>query len=648
MVAITTIPTNETAPANAIYVSVNGSSTAAGTEAAPCSLQAGINKANATGSTIVLTGVSTQPYRVGALSLSKSIRFIAKGGDSPVLSGAKTVALSEVITETSTGLFYINHSSTLGDIRAEHIDPNYPQAGNRQQLFVNNVYYKQVATKGALVPLSFFYQRPTSTAGGRIYIKDDVRASGTKIELINQNEAVQFNAGSAGTTFVGVGFERYGNGVGLCQEDNVTFDRCSFYHFSFFAINSQYNDNLRVKGCKFAYTGSNAIKGGAGSRNWIIEDNDITYSNYANFSNIYNAAGMKIMNSHSAAVPVIQNFIIRRNKVSNTNRAPNIWLDIMCTGYQVYDNECSKGSMGIFFEISGHPNSPSYIVNNYCYDNGFGIFTSHSQDCYIYNNVCRNNSTNFKFKDDNRVQDNADQATLGYDYNSRNIRYVNNINDTSRSSSGSLVDGTSVDTRMSTAMVSEMHHNAYYRSTATQSIYKNWNKETFATLTDFRADPANEGYENESIGRTAESSNPYFVDNTSTVTKSTSPTKGKGAAVSGVVASILGVAPGTVVDIGNVRFLGKTTAQPEPPAEPVDPCATAVEDATAELQTQLGLATDTLRATELQLQSMTAERDTAIEQKNAAVASESTLRTKAVEDLSAVKLFVEQKLLTYQ
>lgn len=674
MVAIVTIPTNETVPSNAIYASYNGSSTAAGTEASPCSIVSAIGKANASGSTVVLTGVSTLPYRVGNISLGKSIRFIARPGDSPVLSGARLVSPSDVEIESTTGLYYFSQLA-FTNAPAEAVDPAYPQSANKQQLFINNIYYKQVATKGALVAQSFFYQAPGSgSSTGRIYVKDNITTAGTRIEAGGYADVVKYNAGSAGTTWTGIGFEKYANSFGLCQQDNVKHDRCSFYHFAYFGAQAQMNDNYTITKCKFMYTGSNAIQGGRDGKNWLIEDNEVGYSNYASFEDKYNAAGMKITNSHPNPTPVLQNFIIRRNLIYATKGAPNFWLDINCTGYQVYDNVCSGGTVGIFLEISGSPTYENYIVNNFCYNNGYGIHVAHSQNAYIYNNVFSNNAVNFKFKDDNRINDNAEQVALGYDWRARNIRFVNNILNGSRANTGALVEGTSQNSRASTAMVSEMNNNAYYRSNANQIIYKGWNKDQYATLTEFKADAANSGYDTESIGRTAEASNPFFASDTNTTTKSTSPTKGKGKAVTGVVATILGVPSGTVVDIGNVRFLGQGAVQPDP--EPADPCANAIEDATSALEGQLALSQDNLRAVNAQVVTLTAERDalkterdsavaakdTAIQERDAAVvardvantdrdianAALSTLNTKAVSDLTAVNLLVEQKLLTYQ
>lgn len=661
MVAIVTIPTNETVPANAIYASANGSATAAGTEAAPCSLVAAIGKAATSGSTIVLTGVASVPYRVGSISLGKSIKFIAKPGDSPVLSGARLVAVTDVDVETSTGLYYFSQTS-LPAINEEAIDPAYPQSANRQFLSVNNVNYTQVKTKAELAPLTFYYQPPTTgNTVGRIYVKDNITASGTRIEAASKMDTFFFNNGSGGCQFIGLGFERYGNTVGLIQVDNVTFDRCSFYHMTYFGINSQLNDKLTVKKCRFMYTGSNAISNGRDGTNWLIENNVIGYSNQNRHEDIYNAAGMKIVNSHINLNPVTQNFIIRRNLVFETLGAPNIWLDINCTGYQVYDNVCWKGSMGIFLEISGSPTQKNYLVNNFCFDNGTGIFLSHTQNTDVANNVCSNNGVDFKFKDDNRPNPVPEQVAKGFDWNTRHNRVYNNIFNGSRNlATGALVEGTSGDSRPSTDLVSELNNNAYYRNDTRQVIYKGWNDRNYATLTDFKNDPANAGYDTESIGRTVEASNPFFESATSTVQKSTSPALGKGKAVTGIVAQILGVPSGTVVDIGNVRPLsadlsGQTTPPPEPPTEPEDPCASAIEDATSELRSQLALTTDNLRAANAQVASLTSERDAAVlarnealTQKDAVLAAHVTLKSQALTDLTAVKLLVEERLSAYQ
>lgn len=642
MVATVVIPTNETVPSNAIYASYNGSSTAAGTEAAPCSIVAAISKANATGSTIVLTGTVSQPYRVGGLSLSKSIRFIAKPGDSPVLSGARIVPISDVQTESTTGLYYFSQNA-FTNAPAEAVDPAYPQAGNKQQLFINGTYYTQVATKGSLAAQTFYYQAPASgSTVGRIYVKDNITTSGTKIEAGSHSDVVKYLSGSAGTSWTGIGFEKYANSFGLCQVDNVKHDRCSFYYFAYFGAQAQLNDRYTIVGCKFMYTGSNAISGGRDGTNWVIKNNEIGYSNNANFEDIYNAAGMKITGSHTNPVVLIQDFVISNNLVYATKRAPNIWLDINCTGYRVYDNVCCEGTAGIFLEISGGvaSNTANYIVNNFCYNNGYGIHVAHSQNAYIYNNVCSSNAVNFKFKDDNRPNSNADQLADGYDWRTRNVRVVNNIFNGSRNSSGALIDGTSVNSRLSTAMVSELNNNAYYRSNANQVIYKGWNDGVYATLTEFKADPANAGYDTQSIGRTVEASNPFFASPTSTTQKATSPALGAGKAVTGVVAEILGVSSGAVVDIGNVRPLGEGVIQ-DPNPEPTDPCANAIEDATAELQGQLSLSQDNLRAAEAKVVTLTTERD-------AAISAQITLRNKVIEDLTAVNTLVEQKLAGYQ
>ncbi len=653
---IEVITTNETIPAGAIYASPSGISSNTGAIGSPVNLQTAVTKASATGSTIVLRGGT---YRVATISLTKSIKFVAYPGEKPVLSGARQIIPSSFTAEGT--LYYTPHTVTFPNVGAEFAPAGSPIV-NLQQLFVNDEKYTQVASKGELVAKTFYVQEATSTVPGRIYVKDNLTITGLRIEASDKEVAFDTLGGSAGTTFVGIGFEKYANYPAQVDQNSVTFDRCTGHLNGRYGFTFKGGRDLVIKGCIASYNGMTGIGNGFLAKNYTIEKCKIYGNNTSNFRPEYGAGGIKIQSGYSDGATItqlVQGGIVRDNEVYNHPKEHGIWFDNFVMGVEVYRNECHNNATGIFFEASGHESYLSYIVDNLVYGNTYGLYTSHSAGVRFWNNTAVMNAVNERVHDGGRVQGKAALVAMGNDYRTRDVEFVNNLCDSSRSpsSTGSLVE--TAGTRAGASMVSRMSNNAYYRRAANQpaNIYKwyvNGASRTYTNITDFKA--AVPGYETGSIGRTAEATNPFLNDDYTV--KSTSPTKGAGAAVTGRIAAILGVAPGTVVDIG--RITGSAATPPiDPP--PTDACQVRIDDALNEQLGDIQLLNDTLnaRTTELaaanaSISTLTAEKaalqeqlataNTTISQRDATIAQKDA----TISSLNADKVTLQNQVSTLQ
>lgn len=603
MPQITLKPVTIVLPADTIYASPNGVATASGTQSSPTTLLGAISKARATGSTIALLGQLESPYRLGTILLNKSIKFVQAPGAKPVLSGAKLVSADDWVTEAS--LFYINHDVVFDGTSDLEPARDKPYAKNLQQLFVNNERYQQVGSKSELVAKTFYVQLATSTSPGRIYVKDNLKTSGLKVEVSVTDFTFTFRSGSGGCKFIGIGIEKYAEHVGFFDNHhNITFDGCTIHYNGRYGLGVRGCNNFTVRDCDISYSGLCGIGMGIVTYDLLIERNRIYGSNsQGNFALTWASAGIKLI---TGAVHGDNNTnIIRYNEVYDNN-SHGIWLDYLCRGYEIHDNLCYRNLTGIFVEASGKIGQPNLVVNNLVHSNKVGLYVSHARSTYFYNNTAVNNNISFKVHYNGRKNPNAAEVAKGYDFVTEDVKFVNNLCDSGQVGGSTFIESAS-NLRDTDQMVSEMHHNAYYRRVAArpETIYKwrdNGVNESYNTLGDFKA--AFPNYEVSSIIRSPIDAHPYFVSNNKYEVKPSSPTKSAGAPVPAAVSRILGLAADSTVDIGQMPKEDALTTDPNTDTTPivVDACQQRIDDALFDILAEIALANDTIFGLEAEIE----------------------------------------------
>lgn len=589
-------PTNETIPAGAVYVSPNGVSTNNGTPSSPKDFMSAFN-ALASGGTLALLGTVNNPYRLGKILINKRVNLLASPGNSPVISGAKVIPSSEFLFESTSNTYYKpNYATAFTPVGAAEATAARPFVVNLQQVFIDGNYITQVGSKNVLVPGSFF----VDTANSRLYIKDN--PANKKVEVTSEYQGITTTAASDNSKIVGIGIEKYAfSNLVVDGGDNLTIKSVSSFSSGFCNTILRNANSLSLLDHHVGYAGCVGIRVLGYVKNMTYNGGEVFNSNVAGFSGIWNASAMKCSNSESV-YPLLDTGINRiQNVTFRDNNTHQLWLDSNATGYRIYDCKLLKGKSGVFVEISDN----NYVVNCTFVGNTYGLYLCGANSVKGWNNTFSKNNKNVYVKDTSRRNANQQQFNAGYTWQCRNNEIVNNIFDGSPSSgSTSVLYHTESETSTtSNQMLARSSNNAYYRSSTTQPAsiisWDNGTQEYYNDLTTFRSEQPN--YESGSIGRTAVVPHPYFVENTLTI-KSDSPTKAAGAAVTGVVAEMLGVPSGTVVGVGAVSSVS-TPPTPEP-----DACDVLIADVVAEKDNTISNLNDALVLSQSQLTTLTSEK----------------------------------------
>ncbi len=628
-IAIFVQPTNETIPAGAIYASPNGVASNPGTAASPKDLASAYNATPANG-TLVLTGSLNTPYRQG-LTLSKKISVIAKPGDSPVLSGASIIPNSELTLEAGNIYFKEGFSPSYAPVDTQYADADHPQAVNLQQVFVNGVYFKQVATKGELVDNSFY------VSATRLYIKGDI--TGKTVEVSTKPYGIVVTSTGSGSRVVGIAVTKFGN-IGIHLKATATIDRVNTFYNGFRNVFLEAGASIKLLDVGYYYGGSAGCHVNPPTANLLVSGGKMVGNNIAKFAAHWTAAGVKMAGTFKG-YPLTPNGIrIIEGLEVQGDGTHGIWLDNNCHDVEIRKNKVTGCLAAIMAECSFQ----NYIVDNLCYNNSNGVLIQNAKQNVIANNTLVLNNRAVVIRGTGRVNPDAEQRAAGLTWTTEDNELYNNIYDRTPASSLLIETATNFP---GTKAISVMKNNAYNRESATKPANLfNWKNATgtydsYSNLTDFRADYPS--YEAGSIGRTAvttATSHPFFTPGTMTV-KADSPTINAGSTVSGVVADILGVADGTKVSIGSTLSAG-SIEPPEPPAA----CSVEIEEAVAPFRTQVNLLNDDLFAANNTIESLTAERNSLQTQVASLQAQLANADTTSAAKLAEVKTQL-QATLTY-
>lgn len=594
-------------PADAVYVAPNGLPGNAGTVSSPKDLVSGYN-ATPTNGTLVLSGTLATPYRQ-SLVVTRKINIVAKPGDSPVIEGSMVLPVSDFVLESDNTYFKENYVPAIAPLDfTPAIDPDVPQASNLLQVFVDGVYFKQVATKAQLVNNSFF------VGNGRLYLRGAI--AGKRIEVSSKNVGITINA--FGTRVSGITVAKFGTYGIIINADNVVLNKVNTFFNAYRGIFAQSGSDIKFEDVGAYYNGSTGIHVGTNTRNFKFDVGQLIGNNIAGFANYMGAAGIKLVGQFGG-LPLVdfgERYI--KNVTVEGSGTHGIWLDGNVKGLRVTRNIVSNCLAGIHVEISDE----NFVVNNICFNNGIGVLVNNTKNTVVANNTLVLNNRSIAVKGGSRVNPDVRQRNAGIDWVPRNNIFFNNIHDRSKSNE-CMID---VETTVSSPdAIATMEYNAYNRDSASKPILM-WKRtgsayEFYSDLGTFRED--NPSYEQGSIGRTGvttDTSHPFFVAGTFDI-KPSSPTVAAGKPVTGVVAELMGVEDNTVVGMG-ANFSTVT----ETPELPTDPCDVRIEDAVSPLRFRVNALNDDLNAANARIAELeasatpnqnalitqlTAERDTA-------------------------------------
>lgn len=511
-------------PAGARFVSPSGNDGAAGLVGSPWRTLTHAVAAAPSGTTIVLrAGTYREMVQTRA---EKRFTFQPYPNEVVWMSGSQTVT-----GWVADGNAWRKDGWTARFSR-QWVDPNmidaaFPLAGHPDMVFYDGSPLRQVGSRGAVVPGTFFLDEATS----KLYIGND--PANHKVE--GSVVAEGLNVMGADSVVRGLGFKHFANpvvrlgalkatGARTIVENNHIVDNANA-GLSVLGPDSIVRRNTMTRNGQLGVHGHHALR-------MRLEGNLVNKNNHERFITWSAAGGVKVTESTD---------VVMRDNVADDNHGTALWFDVGSHRATVVHNVTrrNRGGAGIFFEIA----DTALIAGNVSTDNVAGIQAGESSDVDVWNNVLIDNTYAFK-------------AYKGWrEPNPVGFRIRNNVVSTRNPSHMPQLDNDDVTGSMTwTEMGWSSDHNAFYRrSSTTNEFFEVLANRTGRLHYKSRAAVATAtGQERNSLSADDVAVDPYVTDRASCQygLPAGSPARGRGLQLPPNVATALGVPTGGTVDIG--------------------------------------------------------------------------------------------------
>jgi hypothetical protein len=517
--------TSYAVPGDAKFVSTSGNDNADGSSSSPWRT---LDKAVHTvpsGSTVVMRGgtyneqvivpaerrVTIQPYPGEAVWMSGSqlvSGWVADGGDWR--------------KDGWTARF--NHDNLPTPL----VDPHFPMAGHPDQAWIDGRRLDQVGSRAEVRPGTFFVDEGAS----QLWIGDNPTNHSVEATVLAEGLEVR----SAGSVVRGIGFKNYGNPIGRLGSVKLAGNDIVFEHNLVKGAATSgltvLGDNVQVKRNTIVENGQLGIQVDQAS-GLLVEGNTISWNNTEEFITSSAAGGIKLTKTLNTVV---------RDNIVEANGGHGVWFDSNSNGATMVHNITRyNDSAGLFFEHSEN----AVIAGNTSTNNEAGIQAGESSTVEVWNNTLVANVYAFKAYKGPRV----DWPT--------HFVFRNNVVSGANASHLPLLDNDDTTGQMTwTDMGWDSDFNAFYRPSSTRT-------EFFLVLAN-GADRLHYKSLQEVQDETPLESNSIYADNVgqdpyvNNIFKAdyrlpeSSPAKGRGQALPGNIATLLGVQAGVPVDMGAI------------------------------------------------------------------------------------------------
>jgi hypothetical protein len=379
-------------PSGARWVAPTGANSGPGTSSsAPWRTLAYAIAGAPNGATIVLRA-GTYPEGNLEVPSTKRLTIQSAAGEVVWLSGSDVMS---GWTASSGDWFHdgFTTSFTAGSLDPALVQPEFPQAGDPDMVFLADRQLTQVGTRAAVVPGTFFVDDPNN----RIWIGDN--PSGKVVEAATRDEALTIKSG--GSIIRGIGFRRYGTHISRlaavkARATNITFENDVFQDNAAAGLSVTSTD-VKIRSVSSVGNGQLGVHAD-GAHRLLVERSLLRGNNREHFSAIAASGGIKATGSDGV--------VVRRNLVEN-NLAHGIWLDLSADQGTIVRN-VSRGntSAGIIIEMSLTEVIASNVTNN----NAAGIVVSETSTADVYNNVALGNERSIYIVDGVRAPSPVDIA----------------------------------------------------------------------------------------------------------------------------------------------------------------------------------------------------------------------------------------------
>jgi hypothetical protein len=577
-VAFSLPSTNYTIPSNAVFLAPSGVDTASGAQSSPVkTLSAAISKAPA-GGTVVVRGGEYHDVSLG--TINKKVAIQAYPHETVWIKGSAVVSgwKQDGTTWRHDG-WATQFCQTC--VNSQAVDPNYPNAGKPDQVFINNQPLNQVASKAQVGPGKFY----VDYASKAMYVGTNPGTS--TVEASTQWKALQLNSGAAGSSIRGIGFAQYAPHWNEDQlaavysvAENVTFENDAFVQSAGNALGI-YAANNKVINSNISYNGYRGF-GANKANNLVLTGNTIDNNNTEHFAasgcGAYcTVAGAKIAHT--------ENLTITDNNFRN-NAGHGFWCDLGCINTTFVRNVATGNqNAGVFYEVS----SKALIGSNIIAQNGSGVRISSSDHVRVYNNTLSRNATNITLYTDGRSPTTDSWSnSKGLSWKPTNTEIRNNIFSNNNGSTGVFFDTNYRLGISAKVAITAMDHNAWYRTNSnTPSKMFYWCETSscvsYKSVAEFSKAT---GLDASSIAVDNQATNPFFTNESVGNYALTGVSKANkaGATLPSDIATTIGV-PTTGANLGALKWPNQsssdsgTTSSSKDEAKPIVSLTSPVKDA---------------------------------------------------------------------
>lgn len=472
--------------AHVYYVAPDGQTDAAGTLAAPTTLEAALAKV-VTGDAVILRGGT---YRTGSLVFNQRITLQPHADERPIIKGTRVAEKWEALRDGYwrtkwTTLFPCKPRDWWQRNREGMRTPLH--RFNNDMVFFNGQALRSAGWEGELDDNSYFIDYE----GGWVYLKRD--PNGQLVEITAHESALVRTSKDAhgkvsdkqGPSILGLTFTQYAyralevegkrgsvpaweeptdDPVGLADPATLgkevvgtLLEDCTITHCS--RVGGYFRgDKLVIRRCLFSDTSTEGIYVIASS-DCLLEKNIIASNNIEKLTGYY-PSSVKIFNQ-------TRRVVFRDNLVTEQPESNGVWYDVG-NGEGVFVNNWIEGCQsGLFFEIS----TGVICAGNVFSDCGNGIFILNAANAWIYNNTFLNSTALITRDTRSAVGDHFDwHPATGPGVDQRiGHRFVNNLLITDERTDKPLLrlfQAPALKDKLTHPLAEQQDHNVYVRRQA--------------------------------------------------------------------------------------------------------------------------------------------------------------------------------------
>ncbi|MBF4993011.1 right-handed parallel beta-helix repeat-containing protein [Arthrobacter gandavensis] len=405
-------------PDRAVFAAPGGSDSAAGTLAAPLrTIGAAIARASQGGS-IVLRGGSY--HEEVLIPDNKTLTVQAYPNEAVWIDGSRQVsnfaaAAKAFAASNWTPAFDSSSTYQWGEPGTEHggsfVDPAHPMAAHPDQVWIDNVAQRQVASLAQVTAGTFF----VDYGAKKLYIGTNPAGKTVRASALAKAMSIRAN----NSVIRGIGIRRFAPSVP--HMGAVTVERPGVVMENV-AITDNATTGIAVGAVDVTLRNISATRNGLMGASAVYADRlkviglDASSNNVERFKPAPVAGGMKITRTRGVAV---------NQSTFRDNLATGLWLDESVYDTTIIGNEITANtSHGISAEISARVRMVDNVVAN---NRSFGVKVNNTSDVEIWNNTFSGNGRQINIVQDLRRASN--RATPGHDprqaFPDKNMTWIN-------------------------------------------------------------------------------------------------------------------------------------------------------------------------------------------------------------------------------